>query len=82
MKNTTYTELRIPGNEVMVGDLYRFRMSRYDPVRWLRVLVVTPFCSTNSVGKTVTLHLEACCMDHCSIGDKRGWATVRREVAK
>ena len=71
-------QLKVPGDQVQPGDLYRFRMSKYDPIRWLKVLSVAPFRSANSVGKTVTIHLEHGCQDSRSISSRSDFATIKR----
>jgi hypothetical protein len=60
----------VPGNEIRVGDTMRFRMSKYETPRWLKVVAVTPS------GKRVHIALEGGCCDVVSIRNKSDWRQV------
>ena len=65
-------ELKLAANEVVVGDALRFRMSKQEPFRWLRVLAV------HDRKKTVSFMLEHGCWTSHSKANKSDFATVRR----
>ena len=71
------SQTRIPGNEVKVGDVVRFRMSKYEPVKWLKV----ERTKLHESGKTVWLGLEGGTVTWASIANKSDWVTVRRDHA-
>jgi uncharacterized protein (DUF2249 family) len=73
----TFETLTVPADKLKVGDVLRFRMSKYDPVLWLPIKKLVP-------GK---YRYEVICgekgdhMTQVSIRNKSEWATVRRPVA-
>jgi hypothetical protein len=65
------TTIKIPADQVQVGDMLRFRMSKREPVRWVKVLGITPgkFTYGFSFSGGSTWH---------SVANKSDWATVKR----
>lgn len=65
--------MRVLGSEVRVGDVLRFRMSKYDPIRWLEVLSLTP----TETGKRLSARLA----NNCStLVSKIEYHQIRRKV--
>ena len=69
-------ETRVSGDQIRVGDVMRFRMSKYDPIQWLKVISVTPS------GRRIQVNLEHDCMDLVSIRNKSDWRIVRRAATQ
>ena len=62
---------KIPGNEIKIGDIMRFRMSKHDPELWLKVTKIHPG------KKMVGVELEGGYYERISIANVGNWATVR-----
>ena len=65
--------MKVSGDKIMPGDVMRFRTSKLNPVRWLKVISVVPS------GERVAVELENGCTDLVSIRNKSQWRVVRRE---
>lgn len=68
------TEIKLRGEEIRVGDVMRFRMSKLEPMVWLKVLEVRPS------GKRTWVGLERNCGELVSNRNKCDFRWVRREV--
>lgn len=71
MRTQTMT---VGGHEIQVGDVMRFRISKYDPISWLTVTAVKPTTS----GKRFHVSMGDHCYERVSRKDKR---QIRRAVA-
>lgn len=45
--------LHVAGKDIQVGDIFRFRMSKHEPARWLTVLSISGPDSRGTVGLTL-----------------------------
>ena len=62
--------IKVPADQVVAGDVMKFRMSKFDTIQWLQVQKVIP-------GKYVVgFQLENGCFVSHSIRNKSDWATI------